>query len=67
MSNLARSPPARPLGHSRPCPAAHPDWEEAFETAYQALHRRAEAFVALDAAQDPVNYAARLREIGEMT
>ncbi len=63
--------PGAPLrahwGIPDPAAAAQPDWEEAFETAYQALHRRAEAFVALNAEQSPANYAARLKEIGEMT
>lgn len=63
--------PGAPLrahwGIADPAAAAQPDWEEAFEAAYQALHRRAEAFVALSAEQNPANYAARLREIGEMT
>ena len=62
--------PGAPLrahwGIPDPTEAAQPDWEEAFEVAYQALHRRAEAFVALSAEQDKAHYATLLKEIGEM-
>jgi arsenate reductase len=63
--------PGAPLrahwGIPDPAAAAQPDWEQAFETAYQALFRRAQAFVALNTEQTPADYAARLKEIGEMT
>ncbi len=50
-------------GVDDPAKAAEPDWEDAFQTAYDILSRRADAFVAMDASmplKDRLEQAGRI-------
>ncbi|MEM6897254.1 MAG: arsenate reductase ArsC [Pseudomonadota bacterium] len=54
-------------GVEDPAAAAEDDWEDAFQTAFDILERRARAFLAQDIeAMDPAALTAALKEAGEV-